>query len=186
MNSASGMKNLLKQVRGGDVDSLRPNECGGWMDCRMNSGRVLGGETLERFFIKIFNYYKENSVMCDPYASYVVESVDVSGRMGKVFITNDKDGIYLSAAFNRLFLSKFTEYSLNVGMGLYLAISQDIVTPTMVYDEDKSPATTVLLCSTVNEQKVKLETKELIHFMFVKEFVGDLSLLFFEADSSII
>ena len=38
MNSASGMKNLLKQVRGGDVDSLRPNECGAWMDCRMNSG----------------------------------------------------------------------------------------------------------------------------------------------------
>ena len=45
MNSASGMKNLLKQVRGGDVDSLRPNECGasfGGLECRFVEN-VIGG-----------------------------------------------------------------------------------------------------------------------------------------------
>ena len=109
---------------------------------------------------------------------YCSDTVNMKGLYGSVFVKEYPEGVFLTITLSPAFLSKFNEFSIDSYGGVRLVASQDIFSPSFTCDKDKDHAITMVLCSTIEEQKVKLETTSVIDFMFVKEFLDNIAYFF--------
>jgi hypothetical protein len=101
----------------------------------------------------------------------------IRGLYGEFFLEENPEGVFLTATLSSVFLSELKEFAIDSYGGVHLVVSQDIVSPSFIFDCTQHGRYNLImgLSSTINKQRVKFVSSRVIDFMHIKDVYGRVS-----------